>query len=446
MFERPEAGERAILVHVDFKLQSHKTDLNEFTELVISAGATPVATIRTSRDRPDPRFFIGTGKAELLKSTLSENEAEVVLVNHELSPAQERNLENLLECRVIDRTRLILDIFAQRARSFEGKLQVELAQLKHLSTRLVRGWTHLERQKGGIGLRGPGETQLESDRRMIGQRIKQINERLKRVRKQRQQSARSRSRALLSTVSIVGYTNAGKSTLFNRLTGSDNYTADQLFATLDTTLRRFNVTGEHPVLLSDTVGFIRDLPPELIAAFQATLEETKDAALLLHVVDCGAEDRGEHIEQVENVLERIGAREAPIIEVFNKIDLLDDVEPHVERGNDGLITRVWISANTGAGLHLLLESIAEHLNESKVHKRITLPPQAGRLRAKLYSLGAVIDDTPLPTGGWSIEITLGLARWATLVEKTGSEFEAFDVIDEADTRPVGESQTEIVSV
>ena len=446
MFERPDAGERAVLVHVEFRQQTSGPDLNEFVELVTSAGATPLATVSTRRDRPDPRLFIGTGKAETLKATVRENQAEVVLVNHELSPGQERNLEKLLECRVIDRTRLILDIFAQRARSFEGKLQVELAQLKHLSTRLVRGWTHLERQKGGIGLRGPGETQLESDRRMIGQRIKQINERLNRVRRQRRQSARSRTRALLSTVSIVGYTNAGKSTLFNRLTGSDNYAADQLFATLDTTLRRFNVTGEHPVLLSDTVGFIRDLPPELIAAFQATLEETKDAALLLHVVDCGAEERSEHIEQVQNVLERIDAREAPMIEVFNKIDLLEDVEPHVERGDNGLVTRVWVSASTGEGIHLLLDAIAERLNEMKVHKRITLPPQAGRLRAKLFSLGAVIDETPLPSGGWAIEITLGAARWARLMEKIGPELHEFDLVDEVTTSTSDKSHPEIETV
>ncbi len=446
MFERPEAGERAVLVHVDFKQAAPTADLAEFVELVTSAGAAPMATVRTSRSRPDPRYFIGTGKAETLKTTVRENDAEVVLVNHELSPAQERNLENLLECRVIDRTRLILDIFAQRARSFEGKLQVELAQLKHLSTRLVRGWTHLERQKGGIGLRGPGETQLESDRRMIGQRIKQINERLNRVRRQRQQSARSRSRAMLSTVSIVGYTNAGKSTLFNRLTGSDNYAADQLFATLDTTLRRFNVTGEHPVLLSDTVGFIRDLPPELIAAFQATLEETKDAALLLHVVDSGAEERQDHIGQVQDVLERIGAREAPVIEVFNKIDLQHELDAHVERGDDGLVARVWVSANTGEGIHLLLEAIAERLNELKVHKRILLPPQAGRLRSKLYSLGAVIDETPLTSGGWAIEITLGTARWATLMDDIELELGALDVTGGADARIVDNTQPEIAPV
>lgn len=446
MFERPEAGERAVLVHVTFKQESRAPDLDEFVELVTSAGALPVATVTTTRERPHPRLFIGTGKADSLKATVAAEHADVVLVNHELSPAQERNLEKLLGCRVIDRTRLILDIFAQRARSFEGKLQVELAQLKHLSTRLVRGWTHLERQKGGIGLRGPGETQLESDRRMIGQRIKQINERLRRVRGQRRQGARSRKRALLSTVSIVGYTNAGKSTLFNRLTGSSIYAADQLFATLDTTLRRIEVTGEHPVLLSDTVGFIRDLPPELIAAFQATLEETKEAALLLHVVDCSAEERGAHIEEVNEVLDRIGAGETPMIEVFNKIDLLDGIAPHVERGEEGRVNRVWVSAGTGDGLHLLLEAIAEHLNKTKVHKRIVLPPQAARLRAKLYSYGAVVDETPLNTGGWALEITLAAARWSTLVDKIAPELREFDAPDDGDTAVLDVASPDIASV
>ena len=427
MFERPEAGERAILVHVVFKDGFSTPDFDEFTELAGTAGATPVATVSANRDRPDPRYFIGSGKADELRALVVAHEADVVLVNHELTPAQERNLERLLQCRVIDRTRLILDIFAQRARSFEGKLQVELAQLQHLATRLIRGWTHLERQKGGIGLRGPGETQLESDRRIIGQRIKQINDRLARVRRQRQQSARSRKRALLSTVSIVGYTNAGKSTLFNALTGSATYAADQLFATLDTTLRRFDVDGEHPALLSDTVGFIRDLPPELIAAFQATLEETKDAALLLHVVDCSAEERAVQIDEVKAVLERIGAGATPVIEVFNKIDLIDDAVPRIERNAEGMPVRVWVSANRGDGIDGLREAIAECLNRAKVHKRIVLPPAAGRLRAKLYSLGAVVDDVPLETGGWALEVTLAAPRWQALVESLGTDLQEFDI-------------------
>ncbi len=427
MFERPEAGERAILVHVVFTDGFATPDFDEFMELAGTAGATSLATVRANRARPDPRYFIGSGKAEELRTLVAAHEAEVVLINHQLSPGQERNLEQLLQCRVIDRTRLILDIFAQRARSFEGKLQVELAQLQHLSTRLIRGWTHLERQKGGIGLRGPGETQLESDRRIIGQRIKQINERLTRVRRQRQQSARSRKRALLSTVSIVGYTNAGKSTLFNALTGSDTYAANQLFATLDTTLRRFDVDGEHPALLSDTVGFIRDLPPELIAAFQATLEETKDASLLLHVVDCNAEERTEQISEVNAVLERIGAGDTPMIEVFNKIDLVDDTAPRIERNAEGIPRRVWLSAHRGDGIDDLRQAIAECLNRTKVNKRVVLPPEAGRVRAKLYSLGAVMDDVPLETGGWAIEVTLAAARWQALVESLGADLQEFNI-------------------
>jgi GTP-binding protein HflX len=430
LFERPDAGESAIVVHVTFKQFGRSPDLDEFLELVTSAGASAIETVTATRDRPDPRYFIGTGKADTLKALVRDSHADVVLVNHELSPAQERNLEGLLECRVIDRTRLILDIFAQRARSFEGKLQVELAQLKHLSTRLVRGWTHLERQKGGIGLRGPGETQLESDRRMLGLRIKQINTKLSRVRTQRQQSARSRKRALLSTVSIVGYTNAGKSTLFNHLTGSEVFAADQLFATLDTTLRRFDVTGEHPALLSDTVGFIRDLPPELIAAFQATLEETADAALLLHVVDSNSSEANDNISEVHRVLERLGAHETPMVEVFNKIDLHPDMAPHVERGPDGQVTRVWMSAATGAGTHLLLEAIAERLNVTKVQRRIILPPQAGRLRAKLFALGAVVDESVLESGDWAIEITLAETRWETLLEKIAPELKDFVIVDD----------------
>ncbi len=309
MFERPETGERAILVHVYFPDAAGQEDLQEFTELVRSAGAVPAATITATRAVPDPRLYVGQGKAAEILAAVQEHQAEVVIFNHTLSPSQERNLERLLSCRVLGRTGLILDIFAQRARSFEGKLQVELAQLRHLSTRLVRGWTHLERQKGGIGLRGPGETQLESDRRMINARIKMINRRLEKVERQRDQGRRARARAEVPTVSLVGYTNAGKSTLFNTLSGAHAYAADQLFATLDPTLRRIEVQGVGPLVLADTVGFIRHLPHDLVAAFRATLEETRRADLLLHVVDAQDEEKLAHIEQVNVVLAEIGAAE-----------------------------------------------------------------------------------------------------------------------------------------
>ena len=413
LFERPQEGENAILVAVSFRFdETH--DITEFSELAISAGANIVDVIHARRDAPDPKYFIGSGKVEELAARIKESAVDLVLFDHKLSPAQERNLEKALSCRVIDRTRLILDIFAQRARSFEGKLQVELAQLEHQSTRLIRGWTHLERQKGGIGLRGPGETQLESDRRIIGQRIKQINAKLERVRSQRKQSARARRRAYLSLASLVGYTNAGKSTLFNRLTEAGTFAADQLFATLDTTLRRVNVPGEHPVLLSDTVGFIRELPPELIAAFQATLEESKDATVLLHVIDASAGDRDEQIAEVERTLNRIGAGGTPVIQVFNKIDRLDMAGPRIDRDSNGKAKSVWLSAKTGEGINLLLDAIAEHLDQAKERYILTLPPDAGRARAKLYDLGAVIDETTLEDGGWALEITIAKGRWDSL--------------------------------
>ncbi|MEM7466296.1 MAG: ribosome rescue GTPase HflX [Pseudomonadota bacterium] len=418
MFERPEDGENAILVAVSFRT-ADQHDFSEFAELAKSAGASVVDVLTARREAPDPKYFIGSGKVEQLRALIQTTDADLVLFDHKLSPAQERNLETTLRCRVIDRTRLILDIFAQRARSFEGKLQVELAQLEHQSTRLIRGWTHLERQKGGIGMRGPGETQLESDRRIIGQRIKQINQRLARVRSQRQQSARARRRAHLSIASLVGYTNAGKSTLFNQLSAADAYAADQLFATLDTTLRRINVPGEHPVLLSDTVGFIRDLPPELIAAFQATLEESKDASVLLHVVDASAAERDEHIEEVTQTLGRIGAGDVPVILVYNKIDRLNASTPKIERGANGRIRAVWLSAKTGDGVHLLLDAISEHLDITKERFLLALSPEFGRARSKLYELGAVIDETELTVGGWELEITLAKDRWPSLARELG---------------------------
>lgn len=414
MIERPRGGERAVLVTVELAPPARAGDAAEFRELACSAGVEPVALVPARRDRPDAKYFIGEGKATELKAAVAAGEADVVLFDRSLTPAQERNLERFLSCRVLDRTGLILDIFAQRARSFEGKLQVEMAQLTHLSTRLVRGWTHLERQRGGIGLRGPGETQLETDRRLIGRRIKQLAERLEKVRRQRAQGTRSRKRAALSTAALVGYTNAGKSTLFNRLTDSETYAADQLFATLDTTLRRMNVPGEHPLLVSDTVGFIRDLPPELVAAFQATLDETKDATLLLHVIDASADDQALRRAEVADVLARIGAADTPVIEVYNKIDLCSDAAPHVEAGQGSQPTRVWVSAHDGRGLDLLREAIGLHLSAARFRRRVELPPHAGRLRAQLYESGAVLAEEALEAGGWALDVTLSEARWAQL--------------------------------
>lgn len=313
MFERPDAGERAILVHLT--LRAGQEDLRELTK---SAGAEPVFTLTGSRITPDPKYFIGSGKLEELQHAVSEHNADIVLFNHPLSPSQERNLEKALSVRVVDRNGLILDIFAQRAQTFEGKLQVELAQLRHLSTRLVRGWTHLERQKGGIGLRGPGETQLETDRRLLGIRIKQIQHRLEKVARQRHQGRRKRKKADLASISLVGYTNAGKSTLFNKLTGADCYAANQLFATLDPTLRRCRLSNGSEIVLADTVGFIRHLPHELVAAFRSTLQEASEANLLLHVIDANAEDRDDTIFQVEQILQEIGADKIRQLQVYNK--------------------------------------------------------------------------------------------------------------------------------
>lgn len=307
MFERPQGGERALLVHLNMHTGFDEESLEEFKELVVSSGAEPVAVITGSRAVPHPRYFVGTGKAEEIREAVSSHEADVVLFDHELSPVQERNLEALLQCQVLDRTGLILDIFAQRARSHEGQLQVELAQLRHLSTRLVRGWTHLERQKGGIGLRGPGETQLETDRRLIGHRIRTLKSRLNKVQRQREQGRRARKKADIPTISLVGYTNAGKSTLFNNLTQAEVYAADQLFATLDPTLRKVKLPAGFPVVLADTVGFIRQLPHDLVAAFRSTLKETQDADLLLHIVDASSDERDDNMNQVNLVLEEIGA-------------------------------------------------------------------------------------------------------------------------------------------
>ena len=423
MFDRPESGERAILVHLS--LQVNQEDLYELKELAKSAGAEPVHVVTGSRHRPDPKYFVGTGKLEEIKSEIARHEADIVLVNHALSPSQERNLEQALNVRVVDRNGLILDIFALRAQTFEGKLQVELAQLKHLSTRLIRGWTHLERQKGGIGMRGPGETQLETDRRLLNNRIKQIQKRLQKVDKQRSQGRSKRKKSEIPSVSLVGYTNAGKSTLFNRLTNSDIYVADQLFATLDPTLRSCSLENGTEVVLADTVGFIRHLPHELVAAFRSTLQEASEADLLLHVIDANAEERDDTIYQVDQVLEDIDAIEIQQLQVFNKIDLLDNVAPHIDRDDAGKPLRVWMSAMTGAGVELLFQALAEIFSSTKVKRKCYLQAHQGGVRASLFDYAKIIDEQVNESGGWdlSIEIDkkhLGLLKTVKVEEMEGN--------------------------
>jgi GTPase len=429
LFERPDVGERAILVHIDFTSYEDAEDLGEFRELVTSAGVEPVATINGSRKQPSPRLFVGEGKLEEIRDAISANGADVVLFNHALSPSQERNIERDLKCRVLDRTGVILDIFAQRARTHEGKLQVELAQLEHMSTRLVRGWTHLERQKGGIGLRGPGETQLETDRRLLRERIKSIHKRLEKVRRQRNQGRRARTRADIPTVSLVGYTNAGKSTLFNRITTSSVYAADQLFATLDPTLRRLELPDIGAVVMADTVGFIRHLPHKLVEAFRATLEETTEATLLLHIIDCFDSRRDENIEQVEEVLAEIGADEIPVLQVFNKIDMLENFTPRVERNEDGVPVRAWVSAVTGEGLGGLYDAIVERLAEDVVHHFVLLGPTDGKLRALLHEAGSVLSETHRESGDAVLEVRLQNRDWLQLLSRAGMNEESVRLDD-----------------
>lgn len=406
MFERPASGQRTVLVHLQFGNREFEQADIEFRELAVSAGAEILAAVHGRRDAPDPRYFAGAGKAAEIAETVAAERAELVVFNHALTPSQERNLERLLECRVLDRAGLILDIFARRARSHEGKLQVELAQLRHLSTRLVRGWSHLERQKGGIGLRGPGETQLETDRRLLGERIKNLRRRLEKVRARREQGRSARRKAKLPTVSLVGYTNAGKSTLFNRLTGADIYAADQLFATLDPTLRRLPLDIGEPVILADTVGFVRDLPHELVAAFNATLEETRSAHVLLHVIDAADPERRERAEQVNDVLTQIDAGDVPQIEVFNKIDLVPDERPGLERDENGRPIRARVSAATGAGLDELRRALAEVCYPDIVEGELAVPAGAGRLRARLFELGAVRGERYTESGDCLLSVAV----------------------------------------
>jgi len=418
-FERPESGERAVLVHLDLASETQREDPMEFEELVLSAGGDPVAYIMGARTAPHPRTFVGSGKLAEIAAAKCAHEAEIVMFNHALSPSQERNLERELECRVLDRTGLILDIFAQRARTHEGKLQVELAQLEHMSTRLVRGWTHLERQKGGIGLRGPGETQLETDRRLLRARIKSITARLQKVGRQREQGRRSRSRAEIPTVSLVGYTNAGKSSLFNQLTDASVYAADQLFATLDPTLRRIQLANIGPVVLADTVGFIAHLPHRLVDAFKATLEETLRAHLLLHVVDAADVERDRNMYEVQEVLSEIGADKIPCLQVFNKLDLLQQ-PARIDRGEDGMPQRVWVSAVTGEGTELLREAVVELLAHDMVAEEVLLEPAQGGLRAALYEMGAVESEEYGTDGVARLCVRLPRADWNRLM-KRGAE-------------------------
>ena len=417
MLDRPETGERSLLLHFGLGRRCDDDEIQEFKSLAESAGAAVVAEVSARRQQPDPRLFVGSGKADELAAALHDSCAELLLVNQPLSASQERNLERRLQVRVLDRNGLILDIFAQRARSFEGKLQVELAQLDHLSSRLVRGWSHLERQKGGIGLRGPGETQLETDRRLLGKRIKQLRARLAKVVSQREQGRKVRRRAGVPTVALVGYTNAGKSTLFNALTGAGTLVADKLFATLDPTVRRLQLTGGSKVVLADTVGFVRDLPHELVAAFRSTLTEAREAALLLHVIDASDPHHQDRQHQVEAVLDSIGAGHLPRLHVYNKIDILGQAARAEANGSS--VSRIWASATTGEGLDHILTAIAERCAGDQVRGRLRLGAHHSRMRARLFALGAVRHEETDQEGCWVLDVEMPARRFEELCAAEG---------------------------
>ncbi|KAF1711190.1 GTPase HflX [Pseudoxanthomonas kalamensis DSM 18571] len=417
MFERSRKGEHALLIQPHAGGPPDDGVLEEFAELARSAGASIAAVVPARIDRPNPSTLIGSGKLDEIKAVAEATGADLVLVNFALSPGQERNLEKILERRVLDRTGLILDIFAQRAHSHEGKLQVELAQLRHMATRLVRGWTHLERQRGGsIGLRGPGETQLETDRRLLQKRVEQLQKRLQKVEVQRGQMRRARVRSELPRVALVGYTNAGKSTLFNTLTGAGAYAADQLFATLDPTVRRIPLPGGD-VVLADTVGFVRDLPHELVAAFRSTLSEAREADLLLHVIDAADPLREERIAQVDEVLHEIGAGDIPQMLVYNKIDRIDGAQPRHDVPHEAS-ERVWISARDGKGLDLLREALGRRFAQARVSGPLLLGNGEGRLRARLHALGAVRDERH-DEAGWHLRVDLPLTEARRLAAEAG---------------------------
>ena len=423
MFDREKIGEKATLVF--FSKNGLKDSENlEFSELVASAGADIVGGIYTQNRKPNARYFLGKGKLNELHTSIRESDSDLIIFNASLSPSQEKNIEKKLECRVLDRSGLILDIFAQRARSFEGKLQVELAQLRHISTRLIRGWTHLERQKGGIGLRGPGETQLETDRRLINNRIRQLKFRLNQVDKRRGMNRQNRLKAGIPTVAIVGYTNAGKSTLFNKLTGAKEFVKDQLFATLDPVMRRLDLKEGGPIILSDTVGFIKELPHELVAAFKATLQEAKEADLILHVIDASDKNRLQRIRQVNNVLKQLDADKVPQIRVYNKIDKLEFKSNKIRLGHQSL-KAVWLSALTGEGLNSILNAISDFISKNVILGCIELTNKQGRQRAKLFEMGAVREENILKDGSWELLLKIKKQDIQRFLKKEGMKANAF---------------------